>query len=249
MHIKHYLPAIIFFVCSAASGFAQKDTSIYYINHKGIQVAKENSFIYTKAYKNGSLWHGTTYYTSNNVLQSDGDFLDSACTIATGSFKNYNEKGILDNISVYNNGKLTEQTCYYKSGAKKSDILLNADGTNVQKAWDENGNEMKGYIVFKKAAFKGGESAWVKYLEKHSDKNIATESGAAPGQYTVTVEFWIDKDGTIINAKAISIPDKCKPCATAAVSQIMDAPAWDPAIENNEPAVYHCKENISFQIK
>src|ERR1043166_4496710 len=189
------LSSIFWFIQLAV---AQQD-SVNYIKKNGDQTTKDSAFLYTIFGKHGNVWHGKTYYASNNKLQSDGDFADMDCNIPLGAFTNYKEDGTLDNTAIYDNGKLSEKTYYYKNGNKKSHVVFNGDKITEQKGWDENGKEIPGFIVVKPASFKGGEQGWIKYLQKHLNGNVPSDAGAPAGNYSVVVEFMVSKEGYISN--------------------------------------------------
>jgi hypothetical protein len=244
--MKLLLLTPIFFSVSYTA-FTQND-SVVYINKQGITTTRDSAYEYTLFSKNGNLWHGKTYYAKNNVLQSEGDYSNINVAAPVGSFKNYNEEGKLDNISVYDNGKPTECTYFYKDGNKKSHIVFNGDKITEQKGWDESGKEIPGFIVARQAMFKGGEEGWQKYLQKHLNSNVAADAGLPAGDYIVELEFNVNKDGYISNVKVVNAPAKCKPCTAEAISVITEGANWEPAIFNNEPVVYRLRQKITFNL-
>ena len=228
--------------------FAQNDSSIIYINKLGKPTTKDSAYMYEVVKQKGNVWNGKTYFVKTNSVQSDGDYADAECTQPLGTFNNYEEDGTLFSTISYNNGKPTEATMFYKNGKKKCYIAYSNDNMVQQKGWDENGKEIPNYIFQREARFKGGADAWLKYLQKHLNADVATDAGAPAGEYVVMVEFLVNKEGYISNVKAISIPEKCKACAAEAVSVIMNGPNWEPAIQYNEPVNYRQKQQITFQV-
>lgn len=238
---------LLTFFCACYNALAQND-SVVYINKQGITTTKDSAFEYTLFSKNGNLWHGKTYYAKNDILQSEGDYTDINVGMPEGSFKNYTEDGKLDNISVYNNGKPTEVTYFYKDGNKKSHISFNGDDITEQKGWDENGKEIPGFIALRRASFKGGEAGWNKYLQKHLNTNVAADAGLPAGDYVVELEFSINKDGYITNVKVINAPANCKPCTAEAIRVVTEGANWEPAIVNNELVVFRLRQSIMFKL-
>ncbi len=96
------------------------------------------------------------------------------------------------------------------------------------------------------AKFPGGQGAWTKYLERNLNNQTPADNGAAPGNYTVTVSFLVDKTGNISEVKALSDPGYG--CATEAVRVIQKGPKWTPAIQNGRSVIYRQKQNIVFQV-
>jgi hypothetical protein len=165
-----------------------------------------------------------------------------------GEFKNYSEKGELLFTANYLNGKATEKTFYHANGKKAAWISYSANSSE-QKGWDENGKEIKNYVVEREARFKGGLAGWKKFLEKNLNANVAADAKAPAGDHTVRVEFIVSKEGQVSKVKAVGIPEKCKPCAREAVSVIANGPDWEPAIQNNMPVNYRALQLITFQVE
>jgi len=225
--------------------FAQQDPAVIYKNRAGENTTKDSAYSYQEITKNGSVWHAKEYYTTNNILKSEGDYTDKNITMPTGRVDNYLQDGTLATTYNYINGKLADKTYYYKSGIKKAYISYNNGETNQQKGWDENGSEIPGYIVEQQARF---YSRWNEYLERHLKGNVAEKAGMASGEYKVVVSFTVDKDGTVINVKADSFTGNCEACAKEAIRVISNSPAWQPAIQYNRQVLYRQRQRIVFQV-
>lgn len=246
--MKHVLLSVAACLCALIS-HSQTDTSTVYISKTNTETTRDSAAGYTKFYRKDNLWYGKTYDIKTNVLKSEGSYVEKNSTRPTGSFKNYNEKGGLDNIAEWDNGKPLERTWFYKNGSKKSWISYSDKGENPQKGWDETGKEIKNYVVQREARYKGGPEGWKKYLEKHLNPNVAADAGAPAGTYDVMVQFIVNKEGFVTNVKAVSIPKECKPCASEAVSVITNGPGWEAAIQNNEPVDYYAMQQVKFEVK
>ena len=244
--MKYYFLILVFavpFICSA-----QNDSSVIYISKDGKLTTKDSAYIYSVKSKHDDLWHAATYFSSNNKLQSDGDFADEDLLKPVGKFDNYIEDGILNNTSNFKDGVITGKTYYYKNGNKKSFIAYGENGVTQQKGWDENGKAIAGYITEQEAKFGNEKGAWNKYLERNLNASVAADAGMAPGIYSVVVLFTVSKDGTVINVKIDADENHCKACMAEAIRVVVNSPAWQPAIQNNEPVIYRQKQKISFQV-
>lgn len=96
------------------------------------------------------------------------------------------------------------------------------------------------------AKFPGGQDAWRKFLERNLNQQTPADNGAAPGNYTVTVSFLVDKNGNISQVQALTDPGYG--CASEAVRVIQKGPKWTPAIQNGRNVIYRQKQNITFQV-
>jgi periplasmic protein TonB len=104
------------------------------------------------------------------------------------------------------------------------------------------------YKVEKEAKFPGGAEAWRRYLERNLNANIAAEDGAPAGNYTVKVQFIVNKEGEISNVQAIEAPKECPGCATEAVKIIKKGGNWEPAVQNGRKVNYQAIQFITFKV-
>jgi len=102
--------------------------------------------------------------------------------------------------------------------------------------------------VEKEAKFPGGMDGWKKYLERNLDAQVAANDGAAPGNYTVKVQFIVDKQGNISNVQAIEVPKPCPSCGPEAVKVIKKGPKWEPAVQNGRNVIYQAIQFVTFQV-
>jgi protein TonB len=102
--------------------------------------------------------------------------------------------------------------------------------------------------VEKEAKFPGGPEAWKRYLERNLNANVAAEDGAPTGNYTVKVQFIVDKAGIISNVQAIEVPKACPSCGPEAVKIIKKGPKWDPAVQNRRNVIYQAIQYVTFQV-
>jgi hypothetical protein len=173
IYILHLLlMKTIFFVAlsvifASLSSFAQSDTTIRYYGKNGKETNKDSAVSYVKFFKQANMWHGMEYYMKRGILKSEGDYNEMNLGTAVGTVSNYKEDGKLDYESEYSDGKILNKTYYYNSGKKKSYTAYSDKGVPMQKGWDENGKELKDFVIEREARFKGGEEGWKKYLEKN----------------------------------------------------------------------------------
>jgi periplasmic protein TonB len=123
-------------------------------------------------------------------------------------------------------------------------VIDEGKGIVEEKKEDEN-------KIFEKveieASFKGGESAWRKYLERNLNAAVGPDNGAPAGLYTVYVQFVVSKDGSISDVKALT--NHGYGMEAEAVRVIKKGPAWTPAIQNGRSVNAYRKQPITFQVQ
>jgi protein TonB len=102
--------------------------------------------------------------------------------------------------------------------------------------------------VEKEAKFPGGMEGWKRYLERNLNANVAADDGAPTGNYTVKVQFIVDKEGGISNVQAIEVPKACPSCGPEAVKVIKKGPKWEPAVQNGRNVIYQAIQFVTFQV-
>jgi len=102
--------------------------------------------------------------------------------------------------------------------------------------------------VEKEAKFPGGMDGWKRYLERNLNANVAADDGAPPGNYTVKVQFIVDKEGGISSVQAIEVPKPCPSCGPEAVKVIKKGPKWEPAVQNGRNVIYQAIQYVTFQV-
>jgi protein TonB len=102
--------------------------------------------------------------------------------------------------------------------------------------------------VEKEAKFPGGPDGWKRYLERNLNANVAADDGAPSGNYTVKVQFIVDKEGGISSVQAIEVPKACPSCGPEAVKVIKKGPKWEPAVQNGRNVIYQAIQYVTFQV-
>ncbi len=102
--------------------------------------------------------------------------------------------------------------------------------------------------VEKEAKFPGGPDGWRRYLERNLNANVAADDGAPLGNYSVKVQFIVDKQGNISQVQAIEKPKACPSCGPEAEKVIKRGPKWEPAVQNGRNVIYQAIQFITFQV-
>ena len=135
-----------------------------------------------------------------------------------------------------------------QEGIKDEGIVAPAvidDGKGIVEEKKEDENKIFEKVEIE-ASFKGGESAWRKYLERNLNPSAPVDNGAPEGTYTVYVQFVVSKDGSISDVKALTSHGYGMEAEAARV--IKKGPAWTPAIQNGRSVNAYRKQPITFQV-
>ena len=136
-----------------------------------------------------------------------------------------------------------------QEGIKDEGIVAPAvidDGKGIVEEKKEDENKIFEKVEIE-ATFKGGESAWRKYLERNLNAMVGPDNGAPAGLYTVYVQFVVSKDGSISDVKALT--NHGFGLEAEAVRVIKKGPAWTPAIQNGRSVNAYRKQPITFQVQ
>src|SRR5690606_1122164 len=94
------------------------------------------------------------------------------------------------------------------------------------------------------ASFPGGINAWSRYLIRTLDKDKPLDKGAAPGTYTVIVNFVVNTDGSIEQVNAGT--DFGFHMEEEAIRAVRKGPKWKPAKKNGQTVRTIYRQPITF---
>lgn len=96
------------------------------------------------------------------------------------------------------------------------------------------------------ATFPGGGFAWRNYLKRTLNANTPVDNGAPDGTYTVYIQFIVDIDGVISDAKPLTHIGYG--LEKEALRVILSGPLWVPAISNGRKVKAFRKQPITFVV-
>lgn len=87
---------------------------------------------------------------------------------------------------------------------------------------------------------------WKSFLERNLDPQVAVDNGAAPGSYTVIIQFVVDVAGNLSDIKPLT--NHGYGMEQEAVRVIKKSNKWKPAIQNGREVKAYRKQPITFQV-
>jgi protein TonB len=94
------------------------------------------------------------------------------------------------------------------------------------------------------STFPGGTAAWNQFLAAHF--NYPKKAVKKNIQGMVVVQFIIDKDGSVIDVRAISGPEELR---EAAENTIKQSPRWSPAIQGGRKVKSYKKQPLNYKLE
>jgi beta-lactamase regulating signal transducer with metallopeptidase domain len=96
-------------------------------------------------------------------------------------------------------------------------------------------------------SFPGGVEKWKQYLSTNADFSIPLKRGALKGDYTVVVQFIVDKEGSLHDIKALT--HHGYGMEEEAMRLISKGPKWVPAIQNGRQVKAYKMQVITFAVE
>ncbi len=124
-------------------------------------------------------------------------------------------------------------------------ILLLQDNQHHQK--DTSGRDAMFSKVDVEASFKGGQEAWVSFVQKNLNADVPVRNGAPAGQYTVVVQFIVDAEGQISDIKALTRQSYGMEEEVRRVIRL--STIWEPAQQNGRSVKAYRKQPITFVVE
>jgi protein TonB len=87
---------------------------------------------------------------------------------------------------------------------------------------------------------------WEKFLLRYLNGNVPVDNGAAPGRYTVMVQFVVDVDGSVSDIRPMSSVGFGM--EQEAMRVLRKATKWEPAFQNGRQVKAYRKQPITFVV-
>jgi len=228
--------------------YGVSQTVTKYYDDQGHEVPADKAVYYAKFVKDGSIYQCTTYWKDNNALRGTATYTDTTLSSPDGTLVTYDKKGRLEDSMFYSEGIKEFSYRYYPNGQVAIHYHLPSNKTEgITEFFDENGKKINNFIMAREAEFNGGEEAWLAYIKKATDKDLAMnrdKNGAVPG---VEIEFTIDEEGQVTNPK-ITRSSGRKNIDKDALRVISDSPKWSPAISYNKAVKTYKVQTVTYDI-
>lgn len=118
----------------------------------------------------------------------------------------------------------------------------------AEKAVNSKGDTVE--VIFQRveteASFPGGTTAWREYLVRKLNADIPMQQYAPPGNYTVYVEFIVDRDGSISQIRPLS--QHGYGMEEELIRVIRNGPAWVPAQQNGRKVKAFRRQPVTFVV-
>ncbi|MBL7746018.1 MAG: energy transducer TonB [Chitinophagaceae bacterium] len=115
---------------------------------------------------------------------------------------------------------------------------------------EEAGDSLKENVIFNKveieAQFPGGDKAWLNFLVKNLDGDIAVKNGAPAGNYMVVIQFVVNKEGEVTDIKALT--NYGYGMEQEVIRLLKKSPKWSPAIQDGRKVKAYRKQPVTFQV-
>jgi len=100
--------------------------------------------------------------------------------------------------------------------------------------------------VDKEAYFIGGEKAWARFIAENVNPNVPVKKKAPAGNYTVIIQFIVNKDGTLdiepLTNLGYGMEDEV-------IRVIKKSPLWIPAEQDGKKVRAYRKQPITFNVE
>ncbi len=158
-------PLLIAWLCCLAASAAHCQKTEKYFDYRWHESDASHARFYSLTEKTDSGWLRRNYFIHSLTLQMAGLYLDSACTIASGTFRfihptrfiqskgvcrygkkhglwlSYYSDGMLADSTTYDNGNpVGIRTGWYHNGFMRDSASFSRDGSGMESAWFDNGN-------------------------------------------------------------------------------------------------------------
>jgi hypothetical protein len=135
------------------------------------------------------------------------------------------------------NNEITTQLTYIDTTPAKTDTTY----------INENGEVKVFEKVDVEAEFPGGLPAWREFIISNLRPDVPVNKGAPAGEYTVVVQFIVDKEGSITEIKAVT--NYGYGMEAEVIRMIKKSPQWTPAQQGDHMVKAYRKQPITFVVE
>lgn len=101
--------------------------------------------------------------------------------------------------------------------------------------------------VEKTPSFIGGRTEWIKFLQRNLEPRVPINNGAPSGQFTVIVQFIVDKEGNVTDLKTLTnlgygMEEEVKRI-------ILKAGKWEPAQQGGRLVKAYLRQPVTFVVE
>jgi TonB family protein len=205
--------------------------------------SKDSAIYYRLITKNDGLWLKQDFFKENNQLQMSGNYIDSACLLKTGFFVWHRKDGSLADSILYKNNIKIEAWYFHENGKKSAYEVFENNKQIKNINWNENGIAID--ENYRDTVYESKYATWKDYLEAALRMNQpkAYKKGKISGK--LTVEFYIGKDGYIINARVIKSSGYLE-LDNHAIGIINNSPRWTPARQHGRKVISRKEQPFTY---
>ncbi|MBI3137623.1 MAG: TonB family protein [Sphingobacteriales bacterium] len=199
---------------------------------------------------NDSSYQWMTYHFSGPLISIE-TYRDEKATVLNGYISYFGMDGQIDSVGYTKNG-LRDSTWYFYDDTLsvrmekeyKNGILVNSTDLNEKRKKETLEGKTAATLesVETEADFKGGISAWIKYLQNNSNYPDRAQQLGKSG--TVKIIFVVDTEGKTIQLRVLKSVEYS--LDKEALRLIKESPKWNPAFQNGRKVKAYRIQPITF---
>lgn len=249
-------------------GYSQNDTATIYVDVNGLEISQDEAKYISKRFNENGKWIVNDYYLSGE-LQMTGTYTSNKYKVKHGDFTYYYPNGNIQMKGSFINNKKSDQwTAWEETGEihEKGDYVKGEfngimnwyyegylcsveeyKGGKMLKYtfYDKEGNKLPENTDFDQyPEFPGGIDSLLAYIKQATNYPVEAKRNNLEGK--VFVDFVINKQGKIINAKAKNKVNEL--LEKEAIRVVENMPNWKPGMQRNIPVEVIFTIPINFKL-
>jgi protein TonB len=238
---------LVFLLTLSITAKSQKQESFYVFDAdwKATKIETAHFLLHTQRV-NDTCWQ-FDYYNFFGPLIKMEQYRDKEGREINGTSRHYNEKGLVDSIGYFHNGKRNGEFVKLVGDPLryKWDYIYRDDSLIEVIDLEKRKDSSLSYTFEKESEYPGGLPGWQRYMLKNIKYPERAMNGNKQGQ--VIVGFVVDKAGNVID-----------PYISASVEYSLDEEAltilkgsgkWEPAFQNGHNVKTYKTQPINFRLE
>jgi protein TonB len=143
------------------------------------------------------------------------------------------------NATAKKSSSVFAETAHRDSIPATKTVMLDTTGKSII----TDGDKVFEIVEFE-ASFPGGTKGWINFLQENLNGDVAARKRAPVGQYTVIVQFIVNKKGKVSEIKTLT--SHGHGMEKEVIRVMKKSPDWLPAMQNGKPVNAYRKQPVTF---
>jgi TonB family protein len=234
------------FATTSLAAFSQNKRTLFF-DAEGLQTSEQNAVFFGEIVEEADHLDLTVHSIQAGNIICKQQLKNSDKSTPVGLQLFYYEDGQLKDSVFYDDSALLYSYHYYPDGGLHAHFVSNKNPKKViSEGFDEMGNKIKDFILWKDAEFSAGYSGWLKYIARNIPPYF-TELGRIDTIVTAKIGFVVNELGRTVDVNIMKSSGYEK-IDKNALQIVRNSQPWKNATLFNTPVASYHTETFEYNL-